>query len=77
MEDNNLFSSTPVSSEPLAARMRPRTLDEYIGQDHILGKGRLLQRKIAEDGMTLAVAERILQKPDFMSCQDSIFRDIS
>lgn len=42
-----------------------------------LGKGRLLQRKIAEDGMTLAVAERILQKPDFMSCQDSIFRDIS
>ena len=42
-----------------------------------LGKGRLLQRKIAEDGMTLAVAERILQKPDFLSCQDSIFRDIS
>lgn len=38
-----------------------------------LGKGQLLQRKIAEDGMTLAVAERILQKLDFMSCQDSLF----
>ena len=36
-----------------------------------LGKGQLLQRKIAEDGMTLAVAERILQKLDFMSCQES------
>ena len=31
-----------------------------------LGKGRLLQRKIAEDGMTLAVAERILEKLDFL-----------
>ena len=42
-----------------------------------LGKGRLLQRKIAEDGMTLAVAERIPEKLDFLSCQDSIFRDTS
>ena len=29
---------------PLAARMRPRTLDEYIGQEHIIGPGRLLRR---------------------------------
>ena len=34
------------SQEPLAARMRPRTLDEYIGQDHIVGKGRLLRRAL-------------------------------
>ena len=36
-------------SAPLAARMRPRTLDEYIGQDEIVGKGRLLRRAIEGD----------------------------
>jgi putative ATPase len=34
---------------PLAARMRPRTLDEYIGQEHIIGPGRLLRRAIQAD----------------------------
>lgn len=34
---------------PLAARMRPRSLDEYVGQDHILGKGKLLRRAIEAD----------------------------
>jgi len=34
---------------PLAARMRPRTLDEFIGQDHIIGQGRLLRRAIEAD----------------------------
>jgi putative ATPase len=34
---------------PLADRMRPRTLDEFIGQSHILGPGRLLRRAIAAD----------------------------
>ncbi len=34
---------------PLAARMRPRTLDEYIGQEHIIGPGRLLRRSIQAD----------------------------
>lgn len=36
-------------SAPLAARMRPRTLDEYIGQTHIVGHGRLLRRAIQAD----------------------------
>ncbi len=31
---------------PLAARMRPRTLDEFVGQEHILGEGKLLRRAI-------------------------------
>src|SRR5258706_8301183 len=35
--------------QPLAARMRPRTLDEYAGQTHILGKGQLLRRAIEAD----------------------------
>ncbi|MBI3739877.1 MAG: AAA family ATPase [Chloroflexi bacterium] len=34
---------------PLAARMRPRTLDEYIGQGHIIGEGKLLRRAIESD----------------------------
>ncbi|NWF64100.1 MAG: AAA family ATPase [Chloroflexi bacterium] len=34
---------------PLAARMRPRTLEEYIGQEHIVGEGKLLQRAIKAD----------------------------
>ena len=39
-----------VSREaPLAARMRPTTLDEFVGQKHILGEGRLLRRAIEAD----------------------------
>jgi putative ATPase len=37
------------SDAPLAARMRPRTLDEYIGQVHIVGEGKLLRRAIQAD----------------------------
>jgi putative ATPase len=35
--------------QPLAARMRPRTLEEYAGQSHILGQGQLLRRAIEAD----------------------------
>jgi putative ATPase len=39
-----------MSSEaPLAARLRPRTLDEFVGQDHIIGEGKLLRRAITAD----------------------------
>src|SRR3990172_3566548 len=34
---------------PLAARMRPRTLEEFIGQEEIIGEGRLLRRAIETD----------------------------
>ncbi|MFW5973473.1 MAG: AAA family ATPase [Bacteroidota bacterium] len=37
---------------PLADRMRPRTLDEFVGQDHILGRGKLLRRAIEADRIT-------------------------
>ncbi|MBW4492224.1 MAG: AAA family ATPase [Oscillatoria princeps RMCB-10] len=37
---------------PLAARMRPRTLDEFVGQDHIMGAGRLLRRAIQADQLS-------------------------
>ena len=52
----NLFeASMDKTEEPLAARMRPRTLDEYIGQDHILGKGRLLRRAIQADQLSSVI----------------------
>jgi putative ATPase len=37
---------------PLAARMRPRSLDEYLGQHHLLGAGKLLRRAIESDRLT-------------------------
>jgi len=37
------------SEAPLAARMRPRTLEEFIGQEHIVGEGKLLRRAIEAD----------------------------
>ena len=49
MSDASLFASSDSGSEPLAARMRPRTLDEFVGQEHILGEGRLLRRAIQAD----------------------------
>ena len=52
--DDALFENTKTH-EPLAARMRPRNLDEYIGQDHIVGKGRLLRRAIAADQLTSVI----------------------
>jgi putative ATPase len=38
-----------TASAPLAARMRPRTLEEFVGQEHILGPGKLLRRAIEAD----------------------------
>ncbi len=41
--------STPSASAPLAERMRPQTLDEFIGQEDLLGAGRPLRRAIEGD----------------------------
>src|SRR6187431_1800666 len=40
------------SHVPLAARMRPRTLEEYAGQQHVLGEGKLLRRAVEADKFT-------------------------
>ena len=37
------------AAQPLAARMRPATLDEFVGQQHFLGEGKLLRRLLAAD----------------------------
>ena len=41
--------------QPLAVRMRPRTLDEFVGQQHFLGPGKLLRRLLDADRLTSAI----------------------
>ncbi len=43
------------AAEPLAVRMRPRTLDEFVGQQHFLGPDKLLRRMLAADRLTSLV----------------------
>ncbi len=56
----SLFDNTPPSDDlperggkrPLAERMRPERLEDYIGQEHILGEGKPLRRQIERDELT-------------------------
>lgn len=41
-----------TKARPLAARMRPQTLDDFIGQEHILGEGKLLRRMLLADRLS-------------------------
>src|SRR5690554_1600899 len=46
---NDLFASdTDLSHQPLAARMRPATLDDYVGQSHLVGAGKPLRRAVEQ-----------------------------
>ena len=45
-------AAAPAGRQPLAARMRPEALEEVVGQDHILGPGKLLRRVIEADRLT-------------------------
>ena len=47
MEQHSFFDTE--ASQPLAARLRPRTLDEFFGQEHLLGKGKVLRKLIEAD----------------------------
>ena len=49
---DSLFDTDKKTHKPLADRMRPKTLDEYIGQENIIGKGRLLRRAIQSDRLS-------------------------
>ena len=48
MEQMSMFESSPAS-QPLAARLRPERLEEFVGQWHLLGEGRVLRRLIEGD----------------------------
>ncbi len=52
--DKDLFDAAggTAHGEPLASRMRPRTVEEFVGQEHILGPGRLLRRAIQADQLS-------------------------
>ena len=47
-----LKTSEVSKNAPLAERMRPRCIDEFTGQDHLLGKGRILRRMIETDSLS-------------------------
>ncbi len=58
----SLFDASPIAAAsergrqaPLAERMRPRTLDEYVGQDHLLAPGKPLRLAIESDDATSMV----------------------
>lgn len=55
----NLFAKAEANNldqaKPLAARMRPRTLDEFVGQEHFLGEGKLLRRILAADRLSSVI----------------------
>ena len=58
MSDTDFFSDDsptgvfPSAHEPLAARMRPQCIEDVVGQEHILGPGKLLRRVIEADRLT-------------------------
>lgn len=48
MEQQTLFGQQGMD-RPLASRMRPRTLEEFVGQEHLLGEGKILRQLIDQD----------------------------
>ncbi|MCI8890128.1 MAG: replication-associated recombination protein A [Eubacterium sp.] len=81
MEQMTLFENqTP---QPLASRLRPQSLDEYVGQEHLLGRGKVLRRLIESDqvssmifwgppGVGKTTLARIIA-----NCTKSVFIDFS
>src|SRR3990167_10119862 len=41
----------PLPGAPLAARVRPRSFEEYVGQEHLVGEGRILRRLAESDSL--------------------------
>ena len=51
-EKNSSAQTSPL--QPLAERMRPKTLDEFVGQEHLLGVGKLLRELTEAGGASIA-----------------------
>lgn len=49
MEQLSIFTQEVNMNAPLASRLRPRSLDDYIGQEHLVGKGKVLQNLLEKD----------------------------
>lgn len=54
MEEKNLFDDG--MGQPLAARLRPESLADYVGQEHLLGKGKVLRRMIENDSLSSMIS---------------------
>ena len=52
MDQISLFETEKQNTQPLAARMRPRNLDEFVGQKHLVGEGRVLRNLIERDSIS-------------------------
>lgn len=50
MEQQSLFES--MKNEPLASRIRPSTLEEFVGQEHLIGEGKILRKLIENDNIS-------------------------
>ena len=50
MEQKTLFENN--TNQPLASRLRPRDLDEFVGQQHLIGEGKVLRKLIENDNIT-------------------------
>ncbi|RPJ35881.1 MAG: AAA family ATPase, partial [Planctomycetaceae bacterium] len=94
--DKGLFeareSANVQSAAPLAARMRPRTLEEFVGQKHFLGPGKLLTRMLAADrlsslifhgppgagktSLAMVIAQRTQAKFHYLSAPAATVKDI-
>ena len=44
----DLFDASPAGYEPLASRMRPRKLEQYLGQEHLFGEGKPLRKQLEQ-----------------------------
>ena len=53
--DADISQPALAAPAPLAARMRPRSLDEFVGQEHLVGPGKLLRRSIEADRLTSVI----------------------
>ena len=52
MSQISIFDTENNSTQPLAARMRPRNLSEFVGQQHLVGKGKVLRNLIERDSIS-------------------------
>ena len=61
----DLFSAAAEArlraTAPLAARLRPRTIDDVVGQDHLVGQGRPLRRLVEGDRLTSAEKKELAE----------------
>src|SRR5206468_2247847 len=74
-EDADLESAD--SAAPLATRMRPRSLDEFVGQEHILAPGQLLRRAIEADRLPSSMRSIISTKRNRTSFCPALRPEIS